>query len=186
MSSKINNVPKCASPRPSISHKVRRATVARVNSHHRCGVALQRLIDQYIFQRNPGITGVTVLEHLERLDVIEAGLQRLGVDEPLMEVDEVDVGESSHPRPPALSIRTDGHQEAPQDMPASEQFTPPESPGGLTSVTEDLAGMSESMSHAELPFPFSHMRWKSHIGSTGKQPDRTLDWMNLDENEQRK
>ena len=34
------------------------------------------------FQKvHPGTTGVTVLEHLERLDAVEAGLQRLGVEE---------------------------------------------------------------------------------------------------------
>ena len=138
-----------------------------------------------------------MLEHLERLDAVEAGLQRLGVDEPLMEVDEVDVGESSYLRPQALLIRTEGPHEAPQDVSASQQFTPPGSPGGLTSVPEDcslansateedLAAMSKSMSHVESPFPFSHTRCKSHVGSSGKQPNRNLDWMDFDENEQRK
>ena len=198
--------PLSASPRPSISTMPlpRRARSHSRSSEfpppirRRSSEANRPVPFSAKFQKvHPGITGVTVLEHLERLDVVEAGLQRLGVDEPLMEVDEVDVGESSHPRPPALLIRTDGRQEAPQDMSASQQFTPPGSPGGLTSVPEDcslansvteedLAGMSKSMSHAESPFPFSHTRWKSHVGSTGKQSDRTLDWMNFDENEQRK
>lgn len=55
------------------------------------------------FQRvHPATTGVTVLEHMERLDAVEAGLKRLGVDEDVVVDDEervteveVDVGESS-------------------------------------------------------------------------------------------
>ncbi|RDX55174.1 hypothetical protein OH76DRAFT_1429594 [Lentinus brumalis] len=50
------------------------------------------------FQRvHPATTGVTVLEHMERLDAVEAGLKRLGVDDAEEEEDgmEVDVGESS-------------------------------------------------------------------------------------------
>ncbi|KIM61574.1 hypothetical protein SCLCIDRAFT_25716 [Scleroderma citrinum Foug A] len=198
--------PLSASPRPSISTM---PLPRRARSHSRSSEfppPVRRRSSEAnrpvpfsgkIQKVHPGITGVTVLEHLERLDAVEAGLQRLGVDEPLMEVDEVDVGESSYLRPQALLIRTEGPHEAPQDMPASQQFTPPGSPGGLTSVPEDcslansateedLAAMSKSMSHVESPSPFSHTRWKSHVGSSGKQSDRTLDWMNFDENEQRK
>lgn len=46
---------------------------------------------------HPATTGVTVLEHMERLDAVEAGLKRLGVDDTVVEdeEEEVDVGESS-------------------------------------------------------------------------------------------
>ncbi|KAI0743598.1 phosphatidylinositol 3 and 4-kinase-domain-containing protein [Daedaleopsis nitida] len=48
------------------------------------------------FQRvHPATTGVTVLEHMERLDAVEAGLKRLGVDDDVVDDEEVDVGESS-------------------------------------------------------------------------------------------
>ncbi|TBU33760.1 phosphatidylinositol 3 and 4-kinase-domain-containing protein [Dichomitus squalens] len=51
------------------------------------------------FQRvHPATTGVTVLEHMERLDAVEAGLKRLGLDDDDIVDDderEVDVGESS-------------------------------------------------------------------------------------------
>ncbi|KAI1794178.1 phosphatidylinositol 3 and 4-kinase-domain-containing protein [Ganoderma leucocontextum] len=67
------------------------------------------------FQRvHPATTGVTVLEHMERLDAVEAGLKRLGVDEDVVVDDEeraveveVDVGESSSSVPAtALQIPT--------------------------------------------------------------------------------
>ncbi|KAH9931138.1 phosphatidylinositol 3 and 4-kinase-domain-containing protein [Epithele typhae] len=59
------------------------------------------------FQRvHPATTGVTVLEHMERLDAVEAGLKRLGVDDAVEEGtdddgegEEVDVGESSSSAP---------------------------------------------------------------------------------------
>ncbi|KAG1752928.1 phosphatidylinositol 3 and 4-kinase-domain-containing protein [Suillus lakei] len=150
------------------------------------------------FQKvHPGTTGVTVLEHLERLDVVEAGLQRLGVEEPVIEEDEeeeVDVGMSSAPQPPLIPT---GDTPLPDDLSASQQFTPPGSPGGLTSVPEvhslansvteeDLAVMSKSMSHVESPFAHQHNRWNSHAGRMYHQPDHSLDWMNVDELEQQK
>jgi hypothetical protein len=80
---------------------------------------------------------------------------------------------------------------------SSQQYTPPGSPGGLTSVPEDqslagsvteedLAVMSKSMSHVESPFTPQHNRWNSHAGRAHHQPDRNLDWMNVDEGEQQK
>lgn len=150
------------------------------------------------FQKvHPGTTGVTVLEHLERLDVVEAGLQKLGAGEPLMEEEEeVDVGEFSVSHRPTLSIRTEVSNRAPQDMSVAQQFTPPGSPERLASVPEDhtlsnsvteedLAIMSRSTSHVEPPFSV-HTRWKSHAGSSRHQQDRSLDWMNFDDSEQPK
>lgn len=149
------------------------------------------------FQKvHPGTTGVTVLEHLERLDAVEAGLQRLGVGEPLMEEeDEVDVGEFSVSSRPALSIQTEVSSRVPLETSVSQQFTPPGSPDRLTSVPEDpplstsvteedLAIMSKSTSHVEPPFSV-HTRWKSHAGSSRHQQDRSLDWMNFDEQPKR-
>ncbi|KAI6113239.1 phosphatidylinositol 3 and 4-kinase-domain-containing protein [Pisolithus croceorrhizus] len=150
------------------------------------------------FQKvHPGTTGVTVLEHLERLDAVEAGLQKLGVGEPLMEEEEeVDVGEFSVSHRPTLSIRTEVSSRVPQDMSVAQQFTPSGSPERLTSVPEDhtlsnsvteedLAIMSRSTSHVEPPFS-AHTRWKSHTGSSRHQQDRSLDWMNFDDTEQPK
>ncbi|KIJ67706.1 hypothetical protein HYDPIDRAFT_173507 [Hydnomerulius pinastri MD-312] len=203
--------PLSASPRPSISTMpLPRRT--RSHSHssefppsarRRSSEANRPVPFSAKFQKvHPGTTGVIVLEHLERLDAVEASLQRLGVEEPLIEEEdeeEVDVGESSAPsaQSESLLIHTDESSAPPRDMSASVQFTPPGSPGGLTfvpedqslagSVTEeDLAAMSKSMSHAETPFMPHHTRWNSHAGRSRQQVDRSLDWMNVDEAEQRK
>ncbi|KAG6378054.1 hypothetical protein JVT61DRAFT_13736 [Boletus reticuloceps] len=139
---------------------------------------------------HPGTTGVTMLEHLERLDAVEASLQRLGVDEPLIEEEneEVDVGESFAPRErTSLFIQTEERPTVPQDLSASVQFSPPESPDGVTplpgdqslaaSMTEeDLTSMSKSMSHVEP------LRWNSHTARS-RQLDNSLDWI-TDEAEQ--
>jgi hypothetical protein len=42
---------------------------------------------------NPGASGVAVLEHMERLDAVEASLQRLGEDSLIEEADEDDQGD---------------------------------------------------------------------------------------------
>ena len=134
-----------------------------------------------------------MLEHLERLDAVEASLQRLGVDEPLIEEEdeEVDVGESSTSRERTLPLM---QTEEGVDLSASAQFLPPESPDGVTSLPdderladsiteEDLAAMSKSMSHVESP-PAQHMRWNSHAARSRQQLDNALEWMT--EAEQRK
>ncbi|KAG2154403.1 phosphatidylinositol 3 and 4-kinase-domain-containing protein [Suillus bovinus] len=198
--------PSPASPRPSISTMpLPRRTRSQSHSaefpppvRRRSSEADRPVPFSAKFQKvHPGTTGVTVLEHLERLDVVEAGLQRLGVEEPVIEEDEeeeVDVGMSSAPQP--LLIPTVDALPI-DDLSASQQLTPPGSPGGLTSVPdvhslansvteEDLAVMSKSMSHVESPFAPQHNRWNSHAGRMYHQPDRSLDWMNVDELEQQK
>ncbi|KAG1777738.1 phosphatidylinositol 3 and 4-kinase-domain-containing protein [Suillus placidus] len=198
--------PSPASPRPSISTMpLPRRTRSQSYSaefpppvRRRSSEADRPVPFSAKFQKvHPGTTGVTVLEHLERLDVVEAGLQRLGVEEPVIEEDEeeeVDVGMSSAPQP--LLIPT-GDGLPPNDLSASQQLTPPGSPGGLTSVPEvhslansvteeDLAVMSKSMSHVESPFAPQHNRWNSHAGRMYHQPDHSLDWMNVDELAQQK
>ncbi|KAI6046165.1 phosphatidylinositol 3 and 4-kinase-domain-containing protein [Pisolithus marmoratus] len=183
-----------SSPRPSINtvplpQRVRSPRSSEANRPVPFSAKFQKV--------HPGTTGVTVLEHLERLDAVEAGLQRLGVGEPLMEEeDEVDVGDPAVAHRPTLSIHTEVSSRVPQDMPVSQQFTPPGSPERLTSVPEDhtlsssateedLAIMSKSTSHVEPPY-YAHMRWKSHAGPSRHHRDRTLDWINFDETEQPK
>ncbi|KAF8893365.1 phosphatidylinositol 3 and 4-kinase-domain-containing protein [Infundibulicybe gibba] len=114
------------------------------------------------FQRvHPGTTGVTVLEHLERLDAVEASLQRLGVDPE----EEVDVGESSSSGPIPISR----NPSASSSNIASSPFSPPGSPlptvlevsSSASSIAEeDLVALSKSTSHVEGP-P-RHGRWPSH------------------------
>lgn len=106
------------------------------------------------FQRvHPGTTGVTVLEHLERLDAVEASLQRLGPDDDFDE--EVDVGVVP---PPTRPIQIPGSPVASTSNIATSPFSPPGSPlatvhevsSSASSIAEeDLAAMSKSTSHVE-------------------------------------
>jgi len=103
------------------------------------------------FQRvHPGTTGVTVLEHLERLDAVEASLQRLGGAE-----EEVDVGVA--PSKP-VQIQTSSVQVASSSNIPTSPFSPPGSPlatvhevsSCASSIAEeDLAVMSKSTSYVE-------------------------------------
>ncbi|KAH6913832.1 phosphatidylinositol 3 and 4-kinase-domain-containing protein [Coprinopsis sp. MPI-PUGE-AT-0042] len=123
------------------------------------------------FQRiHPGTTGVTVLEHLERLDAVEASLQRLGVDD-----EEVDIGVSS--APPAPSRRPHSTHSRQGSNSVHALYSPPTSPrlepvleasrspsasasdgpdSRRSSLDEeDLVAMSKSTSHVEGGYPFS-------------------------------
>ncbi|KAF8658260.1 hypothetical protein AX16_002036 [Volvariella volvacea WC 439] len=135
---------------------------------------------------HPGTTGVTVLEHLERLDAVEAGLQKLGSGvEEQPEVIEVDVVEASNPRP----LTIPGTSGAPQSASASHTpatpvapspFTPPGSPlptvqeveSSASSINEeDLAAMSKSTSHVEgFGNRYNPGRW-------GSNSRNVIDWM---------
>jgi len=138
------------------------------------------------FQKvHQSVTGVTVLEHLERLDAVEASLKRLGggdetviQEEEEEEEEEVDVGESTKP--------TSIHEAFPPPTdPTPSQFTPPGSPPLPTvpenmmlenSITEDdIAGLSKSMSYAEGS-PSGNPRWAT-IQGRQQEGSRTLDWM---------
>lgn len=123
------------------------------------------------FQRvHPGTTGVTVLEHLERLDAVEASLQRLGIDDS----EEVDVGESSATKP----IQIPNNQNASSSTVATSPFSPPGSPlptvpevssSASSVIEEDLVALSKSTSYVEGSPPH-HARWSS-------QGARSIDWM---------
>ncbi|THV05064.1 hypothetical protein K435DRAFT_713591 [Dendrothele bispora CBS 962.96] len=129
------------------------------------------------FQRvHPGTTGVTALEHLERLDAVEASLQRLGVhQEEVEEEQEIDVGESSSRIPP---ITVQDSTPSGSSLPPTSPFSPPGTP--LPTVQEvpsshdsdvaeeDLVALSKSTSHVEGS-PRGHIRWGSH--------GRGLDWL---------
>ena len=141
------------------------------------------------FQRvHPGTTGVTVLEHLERLDAVEASLKRLGPDSDDVieeeEGEEVDVGESSKPRRKPSATAAEHVASSPAGSSLFSPQSPPQHPETLTPVPEvdssavsihdeeeddddddelneqDLAAMSKSTSHVEgsLRRP-AHGRW---------------------------
>ncbi|KAJ3517217.1 hypothetical protein NLJ89_g658 [Agrocybe chaxingu] len=111
------------------------------------------------FQRvHPGTTGVTVLEHLERLDAVEASLQRLGSD--VVDEEEEDVVEVVRSKSNSgAKVQTGSSHSAPTTAVLSSPFTPPGSPPLATvpelpsrrsSIDEeDLVALSKSTSHVE-------------------------------------
>ncbi|KAI0081899.1 hypothetical protein K474DRAFT_1748215 [Panus rudis PR-1116 ss-1] len=146
---------------------------------------------------HPATTGVTVLEHMERLDAVEAGLKRLGVEETVFEDDEeVDVGtsrdRSKTPRQQqddSLGVDLESGSQAADLLsspsPAasgllspsalSERLPPvPEDTDVHSVAEEDLVAMSKSMSHIDTP-PQLHTRFASQ---QNERPD--LDWMQID------
>ncbi|KAF7376140.1 hypothetical protein MSAN_00028900 [Mycena sanguinolenta] len=120
---------------------------------------------------HPGTKGIDVLEHLERLDAVEASLQRLGgEDEYDDDEEEVDVGESSSSTKP---IQVPKHRlGSPSGSGiATSPFSPPGSPPLPTVIEvpsatssdaeeEDVAMLSKSMSHVQD----HHQRWASTGG----------------------
>ncbi|CAL1707082.1 unnamed protein product [Somion occarium] len=131
---------------------------------------------------HPATTGVTVLEHMERLDAVEAGLKRLGIEESVLEDEEMDVGESSQPKPavqpdselPAETSSVPAPSLLSSPPPVLERL--PSVPEDAQSITEeDLVAMSKSMSHMESPPPM-HARYASH----GQDGRNNLDWMQID------
>ncbi|KAH9946982.1 phosphatidylinositol 3 and 4-kinase-domain-containing protein [Amylocystis lapponica] len=129
---------------------------------------------------HPATTGVTVLEHMERLDAVEAGLKRLGMDED--EDIEVDVGESSRTQPAAsgsASGSTSGTGDAAGGVMSpsarSERLAAVPEDDLATSMTEDdLNAMSKSLSQLELSTSL-HTRWGSHDVRRSN-----LDWMHIE------
>ena len=135
------------------------------------------------FQRvHPGTTGVTVLEHLERLDAVEQSLSRLGSDE--TEEEEVDVVEAVSPaknKAPAFSV-LQGASSAPVAS-AATPFTPPGSPplptvpeiqSRRSSIDEeDLVALSKSTSHVEGNN--NHRRQLTSLSTAG------IDWIHTGE-----
>jgi hypothetical protein len=118
----------------------------------------------------PGTKGIDVLEHLERLDAVEASLQRLGVDE-YDDEEEVDVGESSSTTKPIQVPRRQASSPSASSAMATSPFSPPGSPPLPTvpevpSATssdaeeEDVAMLSKSMSQVQD----HHQRWASAGG----------------------
>ncbi|KAF4620550.1 hypothetical protein D9613_000667 [Agrocybe pediades] len=120
------------------------------------------------FQRvHPGTTGVTVLEHLERLDAVEASLQRLGVDDD----DEEDVGDavqrSNIPVSRSEASTSDIGPVATTSfaMPDNPLPTVPEAHSRRSSIDEeDLVALSKSTSHVEGSYPFNQQETLSSAG----------------------
>lgn len=155
----------------------------RVSSEHARPVSFSAKFSRV----HPATTGVTVLEHMERLDAVEAGLKRLGVEEDADDADEeVDVG-TLRPKakrrqgpPPEHGAAEAEADTAPLLSPAAQSERLPAvqevDSGAVTDdaasvAEEDLVAMSKSMPHLETTPTTS--RWTSPT----QMPN--LDWMDI-------
>jgi phosphatidylinositol 4-kinase type 2 len=110
---------------------------------------------------NPGATGVSVLEHMEKLDKVEAGLKRLGVEEDVLyeeDEEQEQVGE-----------REEGEEED-DDLPEMSMSTPtlPPRPHGRNSGHSKRRSEDHGRSS-------SHFQWASQT-SEERRGGRSLDW----------
>lgn len=149
---------------------------------------------------HPAMTGVTVLEHMERLDAVEAGLKRkIAVDDSVLdeEPEEEDVGESSQQPRSAPAGLTVASASSPHDAPAM-LLSPSAHSARLPAVPEDdandandadlsmsvsedlMAAMSQSTMQLEVSPALMHSRWASYHGHSDQQ---NLDWMRIDGND---
>ncbi|KAI8972217.1 phosphatidylinositol 3 and 4-kinase-domain-containing protein [Trametes punicea] len=156
------------------------------------------------FQRvHPATTGVTVLEHMERLDAVEAGLKRLGVEDTAEDEEEMDVGESSShaqlPKEPSSAPPTQAlfgsppvSRESSGENGAGAMLSPsarserlpavPEADDAfsMSFTEEDLIAMSKSTGQIEAPHSALHARFQSYHGSHSQEERPNLDWMQTD------
>lgn len=147
---------------------------------------------------HPGTTGVTVLEHMERVDAVEAGLRRLQVDDNVIheEDEEVDVGvavASPSSRPSTIrEVDTDGERSATPSARISPPISPTDAtfdhakPTGQDSLAssmteEDLVAMSQSTSALEAGRQPTHPRFNSHEGTNSSARPANLDWIREEE-----
>ncbi|KAI0949689.1 hypothetical protein AcW1_009222 [Taiwanofungus camphoratus] len=136
---------------------------------------------------HPATTGVTVLEHMERLDAVEAGLKRLGVEESVVDDDEeVDVGEASCTQSASTSASSstskDQARQSSTDVlsPSARSERLPAVPEDVLSnsmTEEDMIAMSKSTSQLEVSPSILHTRWPNHGGQSTARP--SLDWMQV-------
>ena len=154
----------------------------RVSSEN-SGVSRPVPIARKFTRVHPATTGVTVLEHMERLDEVEAGLKRIGVeDEALAEDDEeeeIDVGEMASSVPARLS-ESDTDRSA--IATSADRMSPPPHSERLSVVPEDeldteedLVAMSKSLPALEISPGARHGRWPSMGGPAPQRP--SLDWI---------
>lgn len=111
----------------------------------------------------PGATGVSVLEHMEKLDKVEAGLKRLGVEEEVLfeQNEEQEQGQE----------REGEEEEEDDDLPEMSMSTPtlPPRPHGRNS------GHSKRRSEDHGGGSSSHLQWASQT-SEERRGGRSLDW----------
>jgi phosphatidylinositol 4-kinase type 2 len=143
------------------------------------------------FQRvHPGTTGVTVLEHMERLDRVEASLERLVGDAEIgldPETGEQDVGDLAKPvavsvlLAPAESLA--GPSSVPSRVGVTTELSPVREGGSSGEISddaseieeeEDVAALSKSLSQLDGPLSAGHGRFASSSLQPGWQG---LEWI---------
>src|SRR5260370_39710520 len=97
---------------------------------------------------NPGATGVSVLEHMEKLDKVEAGMKRLGVEEEVLFEQDEENEENER-------VREEGEEED-DDLPEVSMSTPtlPPRPYGRNSGHSKRRSEDHSRNS-------SHLQWAS-------------------------
>jgi len=113
---------------------------------------------------NPGATGVSVLEHMEKLDKVEAGLKRLGVEE------EVLFEQNEEQEDEQVRECEEGEEEEDDDLPEMSMSTPtlPPRPHGRSSGHSKRRSEDHGRSS-------SHLQWASQT-SEERRGGRSLDW----------
>ncbi|TDL24282.1 hypothetical protein BD410DRAFT_786387 [Rickenella mellea] len=196
----IFNAPLTASPKasintmplPSPSHRRSRSQSAaefpppmRRSSTDITGVTRPVPFSTKFPRVHPGTTGVTVLEHMERVDAVEAGLRRLGRHEDSVieeedEAEEVDMGV-------AESVNTPSKQrtQSPLASPVDELPAVPEMDSLASSVVEeDLVAMSKSTpTMYTTTGSGSHFRWTT---DQNQDTSQNLEWMRPEATEENK
>jgi phosphatidylinositol 4-kinase type 2 len=127
---------------------------------------------------NPSATGVSVLEHLERLDKVEEGLKRLGPNEDVLFEDEEDGETTAYATPPMQEPESIDPVVSTQNQQASTS-TVNLVPSSQASAKPRLSGISNgtrptlTVRMSEDAGRPSHVRWASQgtEGRTGRSMD---------------
>ena len=208
----VHDFPPSASPQPSISTLPLPGQLPTKRSRRRSSSSdfpppIRRISSDYTgslrpvpfsakFQRvHPGTTGVTVLEHMERLDAVEASLERLGIENVPEEEIEEDVGESSSSAPRPIAVANGAlalaesaliTSSAPPRGGAPELTPVPEADSPAASVLteeheeeeEDVVALSKSLSHIDTrPIPAGAQHGRGASSHSAQATRRMLDWM---------
>ena len=133
------------------------------NSTDYTGVARPVPFASKVSRVNPGATGVSVLEHMEKLDKVEAGLKRLGVEEEVL-FEQNEESEQVHEH------EEGEEEEEDDDLPEMSMSTPtlPPRPHGRNSGHSKRRSEDHGRSS-------SHLQWASQT-SEERRGGRSLDW----------
>jgi phosphatidylinositol 4-kinase type 2 len=116
---------------------------------------------------NPGATGVSVLEHMEKLDKVEAGLKRLGVEEEVL----FEENEEQEQEQEQEQVRErEEEEEEDDDLPEMSMSTPTLPPRPHGRNTGHSKRRSEDHGRSS-----SHLQWASQT-SEERRGGRSLDW----------